>query len=352
MDAQHGAEFATPDSLLRQTSGTDSGRSRPRSLLWRLFLVNVSVLVVAALLLALTPVTISAPVHLTELLVLAAGLVVMAFTNLLLLRRALSPLSQLTSVMESVDPLEPGRRLTGVAVRDAEVATLTAAFNSMLDRLELERRESAQRALAAQEGERLRVARELHDEIGQTLTAIGIEVERAAGADSLADTESWERIARWTQQAIDDLRRIARELRPEALDDLGLVNAFIALCNRVADQSSIRVDRQLPDRLPPHDLDLDLVIYRVAQESLTNVMRHSAASHATVSLSVHGDRIVLVVSDNGIGIADGTPAESKSGLAGMRERAMLVGGTLEIRSSPDKGTAVRLEVPLNSCPSR
>jgi two-component system, NarL family, sensor histidine kinase UhpB len=324
-----------------------TGGSEKRPLLWRVFAVNVSVLVIAALLLALTPVTISSPVQLTELLLLAAGLIVMAFTNLFLLRRALAPLSRLTSVMESVDPMEPGRRLTGVAVHDQEIATLTAAFNSMLDRLELERRESTRRALAAQEGERLRVARELHDEIGQTLTAIGIEAERAAEAGATADAESWERIADWSGRAVEDLRRISRELRPEALDDLGLVNAFIALCNRIADQSGITVERELPDRLPPHDPDLDLVIYRVAQEALTNVMRHSGASHAAVSLSVEGDRIVLVVSDNGSGIGDGAPTESKSGLAGMRERAMLVGGALEVRSSPGRGTAVRLEVPLS-----
>jgi two-component system sensor histidine kinase UhpB len=304
------------------------------------------VLVVAALLLALTPVTISAPVQTAELVVLGAGLLVMAFANLLLLRRAIAPLSRLTTVMESVDPMEPGRRITGLSDRDAEIATLASSFNAMLDRIEIERRESARRALAAQEAERLRVARELHDEIGQTLTAIGIEAERARESDASADRESWARIADWTGRAVEDLRRISRELRPEALDDLGLVNAFIALCNRVAEQSGIRVERQLPDRLPPHDPELDLVIYRVAQESLTNVMRHSGASHATVSLSVAGDRLVLVVSDDGAGIEDGARTESKSGLAGMRERAMLVGGSLTIRSAPGRGTAVRLEVPL------
>src|SRR5689334_4381441 len=261
---------------------------RRHSLLRRLFLVNFSVLVVAALLLALTPVTISAPVHTTELVVLGAGLVVMAFANLLLLRRAIAPLSRLTTVMESVDPMEPGRRLTGITARDTEIAMLASSFNTMLDRLESERRESARRALAAQEGERLRIARELHDEIGQTLTAIGIEVERAAEAGS-TDGESWERIADWTGRAIEDLRRISRELRPEALDDLGLVNAFIALCNRISEAGGIEVVRRLPESVPPHPAEVDLVLYRVAQEALTNVIRHAGATLADVTLAIDGD---------------------------------------------------------------
>jgi two-component system sensor histidine kinase UhpB len=216
----------------------------------------------------------------------------------------------------------------------------------MLDRIEFERANSARRALTAQEQERLRVARELHDEVGQTLTAIALEAERAAEAGSGADRESWLRVGEWVQRSIEDVRRIARELRPEALDDLGLVNAFIAMCNRVSAQAGIEIERHLAERLPDRDPNVDLVVYRVAQEALTNVMRHSGASRATVSLEVIGDRLRLRVSDDGRGIEEGERGESKTGLAGMRERAMLVGGTLTIRSEPGEGTEVELEVPL------
>jgi two-component system sensor histidine kinase UhpB len=321
-------------------------RSRPRPLLWRLFLANASLLVIAGLLLALTPVTLHAPPHASELLIFGAGLVVMALTNLLLLRRTLAPLNRLTDLMGSIDPMEPGRRLTGIAARDTEIAMLADSFNSMLDRLEIERRESSRNALAAQEHERLRIARELHDEIGQTLTAIAIEAERSAQAGSPADRESWERIAAWVQQSVEDLRRLSRELRPEALDDLGLVNAFIALCTRVAAQSGIEIERRLPDRLPPRSPEIDLVLYRVAQESLTNVMRHSGAARASVSLLALDDRLVLSVRDDGRGITDAERTGAKTGLAGMRERALLVGGTLTIRSRPEEGTEVKLEAPL------
>jgi two-component system sensor histidine kinase UhpB len=299
-----------------------------------------------ALLLAVAPVTISVPVRPTELVIIAAGLVVATTASVLLIRRTLAPLQRLTETMQSVDPMEPGRRLTGVNPRDAEIAALTDSFNAMLDRIELERRDSARRALTAQEQERLRIARELHDEVGQTLTAIALEAERAADAGEGADRDSWLRVAEWVQRSVEDLRRIARELRPEALDDLGLINAFIALCNRVSTQAGIEIDRRLPDRLPPHDPDIDLVVYRVAQEALTNVMRHSGASKATVSLDALEDRLRLRVTDDGRGIEEGERGDSKTGLAGMRERAMLVGGALAIRSGPGEGTVVELEIPL------
>jgi two-component system sensor histidine kinase UhpB len=248
--------------------------------------------------------------------------------------------------MKAVDPMEPGRRVTGIDARFEDTAALARAFNAMLDRIEFERADSARRALTAQEQERLRIARELHDEIGQTLTAIALEAERAAEAGSATDRESWTRVAEWAQRSVEDLRRIARELRPEALDDLGLVNAFIALCNRVSAQAGIAIDRQLADRLPDHDPDIDLVVYRVAQEALTNVMRHSGASRATVSLEALDGYLRLRVADNGRGIVDRERGDAETGLAGMRERAMLVGGALTIRSGPDEGTEVVLEVPL------
>jgi two-component system sensor histidine kinase UhpB len=251
-------------------------------------------------------------------------------------------------MMRSVDPTQPGRRLTDVNPRYAEAAALTHSFNSMLDRIEFERHDSSRRALAAQEQERLRIARELHDEIGQTLTAIALEAERAADRGSGADRASWTRVAEWVQRSVEDLRRIARELRPEALDDLGLINAFIALCNRVSAQSGIAIERRLPERLPAHSPEIDLVVYRVAQESLTNVMRHSGATRAVVSLEHRGQRLVLRVSDNGRGMAVGERGAAKTGLAGMRERAMLVGGSLTIRSDPGEGSAVELDVPLET----
>jgi two-component system sensor histidine kinase UhpB len=328
---------------------TTGAARRPRhSLLWRLSFVNVSILVLVVLLLTLTPITVHAPPHTLEIVLIVVGFVVMAVANVLLVRDRLAPLRRLAALMEVIDPMEPGRRLTGVNPHATEVAILTEAFNAMLDRVELERRESARRALQAQEQERLRVARELHDEIGQTLTAVAIEAERASEAATPADRAPLERIATWAQESVEELRRIARELRPEALDDLGLINAFIALCARVAEQSGLVIERRLPESLPPHSPEIDLVIYRVAQEALTNVMRHAHASQATVSLEARADRIVLTVRDNGRGLAASDVNGSTNGLAGMRERALLVGGAFRVQSRLGGGTEVTLDVPLTS----
>jgi two-component system, NarL family, sensor histidine kinase UhpB len=314
-------------------------------LFWRLFLANGAVLALAVLVLAVTPIEIRAPlVTLEQLLILLAGLLVMLAINLFLLRRVLYPLRRLAELMESVDPARPGRRLDDVALRHPDVGKLAAAFNGMLDRVEFERRESARAALAAQERERLRVARELHDEIGQSLTAVTLQAERAADNGGADPTAELRRIADDVRDSLDEVRRIARELRPEALDDLGLVNALITLCSRVSAQGEVRVERELEAGLPSLASDVELVIYRVAQESLTNVVRHARATRATVSLRAENGAVVLRVRDDGRGLPPELP-KGTAGLGGMRERALLVGGRLTIRSEPDGGTEVELEVP-------
>jgi two-component system sensor histidine kinase UhpB len=328
------------------TDGPNWARRAPGvSLLWWVLLPNAGVLFVAFLLLAVTPITIHAPIKADQLALLFAGLVVMVALNVVLLRRVLSPLLALAEVMSSVDPDRPGRRLVGVNPRSAEGRALAHAFNSMLDRLERARREAARTALAAQEAERLRVAQELHDEIGQTLTAVMIQAERAAEADPAQATAALGRVAETVHASLDELRRIARELRPEALDDLGLVNALIALCSRVGAQGGLRVERDFAGGVPSMSRETELVIYRVAQESLTNTLRHSDAATATVSLKRDSQTITLTVADDGKGMPDRVPGAT-AGIAGMRERALLVGGRLSISSSPGRGTEVQLTVPV------
>jgi len=310
------------------------------------FLTNGSVLVVAFLLLAVTPIRISAPITVGQLALLLAGLAAMLALNLVLLRRVLAPLFRLTELMSTVDPDRPGRGLAAFEPRSAEGAALADAFNAMLGRLESARRDAARTALRAQEAERLRVARELHDEIGQTLTAVIIHAERGADGDPALASRELARVAAAVHASLDDVRRIARELRPEALDDLGLVNALIALCSRIDAQAGPRVRRELDGGLPPLPPEVELVIYRVAQESLTNALRHAEASTATVSLAAGADGVTLSIEDDGKGMpAD--PPHGTAGIAGMNERALLVGGRLSIEAPPGGGTRVRLGVPLD-----
>jgi two-component system sensor histidine kinase UhpB len=319
-----------------------------RSLLATLFVANGAVLGLVVLLLSLAPVSISAPViRPSELVVVLVGFLVLMALHLVLLRRVLSPLQKLSELMRTVDPERPGRRLEDVPLREREVATLVATFNEMLDRLEHERRESARVALAAQERERLRVARELHDEIGQSLTAATLRADRAADDARLDSAEQLRAVADDIRESLDDVRRIARELRPEALDDLGLVNALITLCSRMAEQSGLLIARDFARDVPALPAESELVVYRIAQESLTNAARHAKATEARVSLSPGDGEVVLRVTDNGIGLPAELP-KNTAGLAGMRERALLVGGQLELTSAPGKGTTVELRVPVEA----
>jgi two-component system, NarL family, sensor histidine kinase UhpB len=247
--------------------------------------------------------------------------------------------------MASVDPDRPGRRLSDVELRSVEGQALAHAFNAMLDRLEHARHEATRTALAAQEAERLRVARELHDEIGQTLTAVAIQAGGAAHGDSEL-AQALRDVADGVRESLDEVRRIARELRPEALDDLGLVNALIALSTRIGAHGGPRVRRDLQAQLPALSPDVELVIYRVAQESLTNALRHSGASEVTVSLRADAEDVTLAVTDDGEGLPAELPRDS-SGIAGMRERALLVGGMLSLASVPGQGTEVRLTIPID-----
>jgi two-component system, NarL family, sensor histidine kinase UhpB len=316
------------------------------SLLWRVFAANTVVFVVSVALLAWTPVTVHRVATPGELLVLVLGLVLMLAVDLVLLHRTFAPLRRLAAVMGEVDPGQPGRRAESPAGAGREVVALARALNAMLDRLEGERRESRRRALAAQEGERTRVARELHDEVGQTLTAIALRAERAA-TEPAAHAEALTEIAESVLRSLEDVHRIGRELRPEALDDLGLVNALIALCSRVDRQGGLRVRRELDWHLPALSPQVELVIYRVVQEALTNVLRHAQATEVSVRVSNERGDVVLAVTDNGLGL----PARvTESGLSGMRERAMLIDAELEIRSGAAHGTQILLRVPGGSSP--
>jgi two-component system sensor histidine kinase UhpB len=294
-------------------------------LFWRVFLTNATLLVAAAVALVVTPATVSFPVALTEVVVLAGGLGAVIVLNLVLLRRVFQPLRALSALMRGVDPLKPGARAR-VETRDRELAELTTAFNDMIDRLETERRESARRALNAQEDERLRVARELHDEVGQRLTAVMLQMD-----DQRAREE--------VRAALAEVREISRRLRPEALDDLGLAAALRSLITGLEQRTGLRVDRDI--HAPgPLSSEQELVAYRIAQEALTNALRHGNGAQVRVQLRSHDDATVLVVEDAGPGVA--AEAADGAGIRGMRERAVLVGAQLDLRSTAGRGMRVRL----------
>jgi two-component system sensor histidine kinase UhpB len=312
-------------------------------LFWRVFGTNGAVLVLAFLGLVFAPVTVSVPPAAAELIVLAAGLVCLLALNLALLRPAFRPLDELVETMRRHDPLSPGKRVR--VDGGPAVVAVAMTFNEMLDRLESERRESARRALLVQEGERRRIARELHDGVGQTLTGVMLQVEGLAGAIPEERREQLDELRETARQGMEEVHRIARQLRPEALEDLGLQSALAALATAFSEQARVRMERRL-DPGPPLSEEHELVVYRIAQEALTNVARHATATQVQLQLQRTDEQVILTVRDDGRGLP---PAASSSshGIQGMRERAMLIGAQLTIIGPPSGGTEVQLSIPLD-----
>jgi two-component system sensor histidine kinase UhpB len=312
------------------------------TLFWRLFASYAGVLAAAVAVLIFAPVRVSVPTSLSEVWVLLAGFALALAISFVLLRRVLAPLERLTRLMRRIDPLAPGQRIEPGA-GDDQVVALAHAFNDMLDRLEDERRESALRALAAQERERRRIARELHDEIGQTLTGLVLRSETIARRGPPALRSDLEELREEARRGAEDVRSIARGLRPEALDELGLHSALAALGSSVARTSGLHVERAVDPSLAL-SAEEELVIYRVAQEALTNIVRHARASHVTLTLHRRPDGVVLTIADDGIGLPRSARADW-TGVRGMRERALLIGAELVVRRVAPRGTEVRLRIP-------
>jgi two-component system sensor histidine kinase UhpB len=270
--------------------------------------------------------------------------------GLLIMRRRRAPLERLIEEMEKVDLSRPGpllpRSIDGIGETE-EVERIELAFLRMMRRLEAERRRAGSAALQAQEEERTRVARDLHDEVNQSLTGLLLRLEAAreqAPPELEAELAETKALA---NQAMRELLSLARQLRPTALDDLGLKAAIAGQVEQLA-RGEIEAEFAADGDFSGLDDDSQLVVYRVAQEALSNAARHSGAGHVAVELRrSQGDGDVeLKVSDDGRGFAF-DESEGGLGIGGMRERALLIGGELTIESRPGHGTTVRLAVPAS-----
>jgi two-component system sensor histidine kinase UhpB len=278
-----------------------------------------------------------------QFLVLAMAIILSLCVNLWMLQRRFGPLERLIQRIERVDPAEPATfELEGDPVE--EIDRLGGSFKRLLDRVEDERRQSGQLVLRAQEEERRRLARDLHDEVNQALTAILLRLEALAHDAPPERAAEVAELKRLVCQAMDELLNLARHLRPTALDDHGLVPAIDAQLKRFAARTG--VEARLDTRGDPAGLDDDeqIAIYRVAQEALANVGRHSGASCVEVALAAGDGGAQLRVRDDGRGFDPGASRNGGLGLKGMAERARLVGGELDVRSAPGGGTSVTLRI--------
>jgi two-component system sensor histidine kinase UhpB len=281
-----------------------------------------------------------------QFLVLVAAILATLLANNFVMRRRFAPLESLTRTMEAVDLTDPGVRAHPSDGESEDIARLRQSFNRMLSRLESERAGSATAVLRAQEAERARVARDLHDEVNQALAAVSLRLAATAEhappefAEELAETQ------RLANQAMQELLGLARELRPSALDDHGLVPALRTQVRLFGERWGIPAHFAADGTRPLLAEFEQLVVYRVVQEALSNIARHAHATKVKVTVSGcnNSTHVKVTVSDNGDGFLTNRLREGASGLAGMKERALLAGGRLEVASMPGEGTTVELTV--------
>lgn len=330
-------------------------------LFYRVLLANVSIVVLGAVagtyVTATTILDQELPSRFDLMLLFGAtGAVLSVAVNYVVLRAAFEPLDQLERLSESVRAGDLSARAAPVALSDPQISRLIDTFNATLDELEQNQRrqrELVTEVIDAQEGERKRIARELHDDTAQILFAQLLTITALKSSESEAVQEAAEHLEPMTVEAIEGVRRLALELRPPALDDLGVREAIADLIQRMGENSGITIEDHLQlsrERLPP---EIELVLYRVTQEALTNVAKHAQATSAEVTLTRDEERVTLVVKDNGIGFDVRAVTERDErglglGLFGMVERAVLVGGTLDIAAHPGRGTRVTLIIPIST----
>src|SRR6266516_2708611 len=287
---------------------------------------------------------------------IATGWLVSVALNFVVVQIAFRPLTELGKVMKRVRAGENSLRapLTGV---DSQADQLAEAFNMVLEALDEASRLRASQIIQAQEQERQRIARELHDETSQVLTSLLISltlleksVETREARERIADTRA---LAHSTLRAI---RNLSIDLRPSALDDLGLLPALRWYVKEYQKKCSINVEFHatgFKERLPA---EMETALYRIVQECLTNTAKHANARRVTILLKEDSDMVYARIVDDGHGFDYEallkTPIQERGlGLAGMHERAVLLDGTLKIYSVPGQGTTIEVSIPLPSAGS-
>ena len=275
---------------------------------------------------------------------LAMTVILALLLNILMLQRRFSPLEDLIREIEAIDPSEPGS-FKAPEEPVEEVERLAHAFAKLLERIEAERRRAGRLQLRAQEEERKRVARDLHDEVNQALTAILLRLEALTHVApprlkaELAETKGL------ANQAMEELLQLARQLRPAALDDHGFVPTIEEQLRRFKAQYGIETTLSTEGSLDNLGSDQQLVLYRVTQEALNNIVRHAEAQKVAVDIARTDGSVQLCVSDDGRGFVMGEE-EPGLGLEGMAERARLVNGDFEVNAAPGRGTTLKLRVPV------
>ncbi len=336
--------------------------ARRLTLFEKVILVNTLLLIGEALAgLWITSHSLETHHYLIDTSFIVAATLLSLLINFVLLHASFRPLFYLLRTIRAVAAGDVTRRAENLPA-DSEIGELALAFNSMLDRLEASQRQQALLIFQAQEEERRRVARELHDESGQDLTALLVHAEilsqtlhnlpdTASIADARAPIEAGLRqLTQLTQNTLEHVRTLALQLRPGILDDLGLHAALRWLVEDARQRLQLPIELSIDGleeaaRAHPDAALYATTLFRIAQESLTNAARHAHAQHISITSTRDAQQVCLSIHDDGIGYDTGKQSPGL-GITGMRERAALLGGKLVITTTQGQGTTVEARLPL------
>ncbi|HEX6066878.1 MAG TPA: sensor histidine kinase [Longimicrobiales bacterium] len=279
------------------------------------------------------------------------GGIAVVVANAVILRLALHPLEALEDAARRVSAGDLSMRASSSSLADRDMEELIGTFNRMLDVIAESRgkqRDLSIRALHAAEEERKRVSTDLHDKTAQTLAGLLVQLSLVK---SVNDPETRTRLLKEASEqaafAMDEVYRVVQALRPPALELLGLRGAIEAYARTLGDANGIAIEVQAEDVKGALNDESEIATYRIVQEALSNVIRHSQATRATVYLRRSPDGVVVTIDDNGVGFAteDTLRSPRSLGLFGMQERASYLGGDVEIRSG-QTGTTVEVKIPV------
>jgi two-component system, NarL family, sensor histidine kinase UhpB len=320
-------------------------------LFYKILLANALVLSLFTLAAAWTAHSLGNGDSMKFLVLFGIALLLSVLANALVLRLALIPLKRLERTAERVQAGDLTARVEPSELADRDLERLTYAFNTMLESGDVYRRrlrDIAARALNATEEERKRIARELHDGTAQTLTALRVRLRVARSTpDPQVQTGLLERIGAELGEATEEIRRIAQGLRPPALDMLGLAPAIESCARAVGEAAGLTLETELEGVEHLLAPEAELALYRIVQEALSNVARHSAATRVHVRLGLLEGTVVACIEDDGRGFSVGDEmSRGGLGLFGMQERAAYVGGSVDIESKPGRGTRIRATIPV------
>jgi two-component system sensor histidine kinase UhpB len=334
-------------------------RLKRTPILYRIAIGNAVIIILGAILgTFLTSILTNISATLWHFILFASiGIVISLVLNFIIIQAALRPIRDLRQIVRRIQTRQAEVAQLSLRDTDPDIYQLTLALNSLISQLEasnLQLRLLSERAITAQEDERKRIARSLHDDTGQSLSTLIINLERLEHHLPVDDSEMLSRLQslrQMAQESLECLRSIIYDLRPAILDDLGLLPAIRWYAQTNLEQSGIQVELNFPSESPDLPQPLTTTLFRITQEAVNNIIRHSQAKKASITLSFQDGLITLQVRDDGFGF---NPAQMSQeavhlqhwGLVGIQERLELVGGKLAISSDPSQGTTLTVTVPL------